>query len=259
MPGQLFTALAFTALAFTALREQLYADEDVLGVFLSGSRGKGFYTASSDYDVYIVTRDDAVNRAKQRYPFRYGADIDCIVVSLTEFRAYAEWDGGSHWDRYSFAHVNVLFERAGGTIQKLIEQKGKVPAEHRLELLRNALDACLNATYRSFRCRKRGDELGAKLEAAVSLPFLLEFLFALEGRHAPFAGYLERELQTYPLRALPLSTTKLLSYVGRALNADVEAQKRLLGYVDGLGHVEGLGDVFTGWGKAYPWMLTFSP
>ena len=76
---------------FTALNEQLQTDKDVLGIFLSGSRGKGFHTASSDYDVYIVVQDAAVNRAKLRYSFRYSTDIDCTVISLTDFRAYAEW------------------------------------------------------------------------------------------------------------------------------------------------------------------------
>ncbi len=116
----------------------------------------------------------------------------------------------------------------------------------------------VNAVYRSFKCLKRQDELGARLEAAVSISFLLEFLFALESRHAPFAGYLERELQTYPLYTLPLPVAELLSYISRVLNAEVEAQKSLLYHVDKLGHAEGLADVFTGWGKAYPWLLEFS-
>ncbi len=128
---------------FTALSERLYADEDVLGVFLSGSRGKGFHTDLSDYDVYIVVQDAAVNRAKQRYPFRYSVDIDYIVVSLTEFRAYAEWGSSHHWDRYSFAHVNVLVERKNGEIQKLVGQKGQIPAEYRTATLRSTLDAYL--------------------------------------------------------------------------------------------------------------------
>ena len=109
---------------FAALLDQLRADQAVLGAFLSGSRGKAFHTASSDYDVCIVIQDAAAERAKACYPFRYGAAIDCIVISLSKFRDYAEWGGDDHWDRYSFAHVKVLFEHTDETIQKLVEQKG---------------------------------------------------------------------------------------------------------------------------------------
>ncbi len=245
------------AQTFAALLDQLRADQAVLGAFLSGSRGKAFHTVSADYDVYVVVQD-AAERSKLRYPFRYSAAIDCIVVSLTEFRDYAEWGSSGHWDRYSFAHVNVLFDRTDGTIQKLVEQKGKIPTEHRTPVLRSSLDAYLNAVYRSFKCLKRGDTLGAKLEAATSVPFLLTFLFALESRHAPFAGYLARELNAYPLTRLPLSVAALLSSIDDALKADVRAQQTLLGHVDKLGHDEGLDDVFRGWDDAYPWMLNFS-
>ena len=66
--------------------DRLRADGSVLGVFLSGSRGKGFHTDTSDYDVYIVVHDESLEPARQRYPFRYSSIIDCIVASLSEFR-----------------------------------------------------------------------------------------------------------------------------------------------------------------------------
>ena len=243
---------------FAALLDQLRADQDVVGAFLSGSRGKAFHTASSDYDVYVVVQDAAAERTKLRYSFRYSAAIDCIVISLSEFRDYAEWGGSDHWDRYAFAHVKVLFEHTGGTIQKLVEQKGGIPTEHRTSVLRSSLDAYLNAVYRSFKCLKRGDKLGAKLEAAASVPLLLTFLFALESRHAPFAGYLARELETYPLSVLPLPVAEFLAHLDRVLTAEVRAQQTLLRCVDRLGHAEGLENVFKGWDDAYPWMLNFS-
>ena len=241
----------------TALFNRLQNDADMLGVFLSGSRGKGFHADTSDYDVYIVVWDDGLERAKLGYPFRYHPDIDCIVVSLGEFRTYAEPGSPNLWDRYSFAHVEVLFGSAKAEIQELVDRKGRLSVEQQAQTLHESLDAYLNAVYRTFKCLKKGNPFGAKLEAAQSIPPLLTFLFGLEGRHAPFAGYLERELTAYPLRTLPIPVAKLLMDLEGTLQAEASALKSLLYQVDKLGHDEGLDDVFTAWGGAYPWMLHF--
>lgn len=237
------------------LFDRLRTDTDVLGVFLSGSRGKGFHTPASDYDVYIVVTDEGLEPAQQRYPFRYTPNIDCIVASLTAFHAYAEPGSPDAWDRYSFAHVEVLFGHAKAEIQALVDRKGRLPPELRSQTLRDAPDAYLNAVYRAFKRLKRGDGLGAKFEAAGSIPPLLTFWFGLEGRVSPFAGYVEHELTCYPLQTLPIPVPDLLAGLEGTLNADLGAMKPLLNQVDRLGHAEGLGDVFAAWDDAYPWML----
>ena len=42
---------------FNHLREEAENDPNVIGFFLGGSRGKGFVTEHSDYDVYIIVKD----------------------------------------------------------------------------------------------------------------------------------------------------------------------------------------------------------
>lgn len=102
--------------------------------------------------------------------------------------------------------------------------------------------------------------LGSRLEAAVSVPALLTFLFAFEGRHAPFPGYLERELTHYPLVRLPLPTGALLSLIDQVLaSAEVAAQQTLLRIVDAMAREDGLGDVLTAWDDGYLWMHNFTP
>ena len=242
---------------FGALVAQLQNDPDVLGAFLSGSRGKGFATAHSDYDVVIVVRDGALDRCQARYPFRYAAGVDCVVYDLTGFRSYAAFGSPEAWDRYDFAHMELLFDHTG-ELPGLIEQKGRVPDEHREAVLRASLDAYINGLYRSLKCVRNGNDLGARLEAAVSVPALLTFLFALEGRHAPFPGYLEQELTHYPLARLPLSPDVLLSLIDWVLaSADVGAQQQLLRMVGGSAREAKLGDVLADWGDAYGWMQRF--
>lgn len=245
--------------AFDILLSKLQTDTDVLSAFLSGSRGKGFSTPDSDYDIVVVVQDEAVRRCQERYPFRYDQAIDCMVIGFSEFHAHAALSSPEAWNRYAFAHVKVHFDRTDGKVQALVDEKGHVPNDRREGVLRGSLDAYLNAVYRSLKCVRNRNDLGARLEAANSIPHLLEFLFALEGRHAPFAGYLERELAMYPLMRLPLASPDLLSLINHALRADVIALQNLLKVVDGLGRQEELDDVFAAWDEAYPRMRHFIP
>ncbi len=242
---------------FAALLAGLQGDPDVLGALLSGSRGKGFATTHSDYDVVIVVRDGALNKCHTRYPFRYAASIDCIIHDLTGFRSHTAFGSPEAWSRYDFAHMELLFDHTG-ELPGLIEQKGRVPDEHREAVLRASLDAYINSLYRSLICVRNGNDLGARLEAAVSVSALLTFLFALEGRHAPFPGYLELELTRYPLAHLPLSSDALISLIDRVLaSADVTAQQKSLRIADGLARKAGLVGVLADWGDDYGWMQRF--
>lgn len=121
--------------AFAVLLDQIKQDSDVLGALLSGSRGKGFATAHSDYDVILIVCDGALARCQARYPFRYAAGIDCVVHDLTGFSSHAAFGSPEAWDRYDFAHIELLFDHSG-KLPQLIEQKGRVPAEHRETVLR---------------------------------------------------------------------------------------------------------------------------
>jgi hypothetical protein len=245
--------------AFAELLEQLRRDSDVLGAFLSGSRGKGFSTVHSDYDVIIVVHDGKLAACQARYPFRYAAGIDCITHDLTGFYHYAAYGSLEAWNRYDFAHVQMLFDHTDD-LPRLIKEKGRVPAEHQEEMLRETLDAYVNGLYRSLKCLRNASILGARLEAAVSVSALLTFLFALEGRHVPFPGYLERELNHYPLVGLPLGPEELLSLIDRVLvSADVEAQQAVLRMVDKLARDAGLSNVLADWGDDYAWMQNFTP
>jgi 2'-5' RNA ligase/predicted nucleotidyltransferase len=243
---------------FNGLADQLKADKSVIGYFLSGSRGKGFNTPDSDFDVVIIAHDRAGTEVRERYPFRYHPEVDCTVHTLDEFRSYAAFGSSSGWDRYSFAHLSVEFDRSG-ELQKLVDEKGRLPESDRERLLREALDAYINSTYRSMKRTARGEYLGARLEAVQSIPHLLDLVFALEGRHAPFPGYLEQELENYPLTRLPFPPKKLVEMIGSILGAVVDAQQETLRLLESIRRDEGLGDVIGAWGDDYHWMLSFSP
>jgi hypothetical protein len=99
------------------------------GVVLTGSHAQGLATPWSDYDIRVILRDEAGVGTQTRYPPEGFPNIDLRVMPLREFADYARWDTPFAWDRYSFAHAQVLEDRTGD-ISALVEEKGRIPAEH---------------------------------------------------------------------------------------------------------------------------------
>jgi hypothetical protein len=88
----------------------------------------------------------------------------------------------------------------------------------------------------------------------------LTVIFALEGRHRPYYGYLARELAARPLASFPLPADDLLAMLSTILeSADAGTQQRLLGILDTLGRQAGCGEVFDAWESDYVWMQQYQP
>ncbi|MHA2089124.1 MAG: nucleotidyltransferase domain-containing protein, partial [Promethearchaeota archaeon] len=88
-------------------------DPNIIGFFLVGSRGRGFHTKHSDYDVYIIVGDNVTQVYKERYPKLKYEGIDLMVFSYTEFANYASWGSAYAWDRYTFSHISTLIDKNG--------------------------------------------------------------------------------------------------------------------------------------------------
>ena len=244
---------------FESVYERALLDPSVVGLFLSGSRGKGFEAPHSDYDIRVVLAEGVnVEAAARPYEvFKRSQVIEFGFMTLGQLRAYAGFGSDLTWDRYSFAHVEALIDRTG-LLQPVIDAKGRLPEEQRLRHVREELDSFINSVYRSFKCHRRGDTLGARLEAVTGVPSLLNVAFGLEGRHAPYLGYLNRELDVYPLEAFPLESEALLQLISEiADSGNVSAQQRLLQTVEPLCKAEGMADIFEAWEDAYPWLLAY--
>lgn len=157
------------------------ADPNILAFLLLGSRGKGLSTEHSDYDCTLIVKDEAVNayRAQSEELNREGFDLS--VTTLTEFAEYAAWGSATAWDRYNFAHTKALVDKLG-IVQKMIDEKGAVPASERGPFIRRSLDHYINQVYRSLKCHRDGDMVASRLEAAEGINPLLDAIFArMEG------------------------------------------------------------------------------
>lgn len=68
--------------AYAELVERARADEDVLGLILTGSRGRGFRVRpDSDWDVRLVLRDGAPDT----YSTPHGSPVEVFVLGRSAF------------------------------------------------------------------------------------------------------------------------------------------------------------------------------
>lgn len=248
----------------TEIYEKIYdeakKDPNIIGFFLGGSRGKEFQTKYSDYDTYIIVKDNCVKEYKEGYPFRKYKGIDLIVFSYSEFKNYARWGSHEAFDRYSFSYVKALIDK-NGEIQEILDDLSKVPQDFLSKHIAGALDGYINFLYRSLKCIRDGNIEAARLEAAFSIPYFLDVIFAIHnGRLRPYYKYLKWELEKFPLTKFPMSAEEIVNNLMRILdNADYKTQQKFLIITEKVLRKEGFGNVFESWGDDFPWMKSFKP
>lgn len=230
-------------LTHDAFVELATADPAVVGLVLKGSRARdGMITRYSDHDLYVVLADDTTT-GLTRFAGHRTAELDLVIVSPTEFRAA----GMPGFERYALARARIVLDRLDGGIARILADKARLDAD---EAFRNAggrLDACANSLYRSVRNHRDGQVLAARLDAADSMRFLLELLFALDRRPRPCNKYLEWELDRYPLPGW--DTGVLLRAVDRiSATGGAALQRHLFALVETVAREAGHGEVLDAWG-----------
>lgn len=242
---------------FDTLVKEAEADPNILGLILQGSRGKGFETDDSDYDVQIVVKDGTEEMYKKKYQ-KNVENADAWTHSLSQLKTCNAWNGPEHWDRYDYLHVKILVDKTDGLIQKLCGEKGHIPPEEKDAYVRGRLDAYLDSFFRSVKAYKKGNKSGSLLRAAGSVPFLLDVVFGLNGRHTPFLDYLEQELQTYPLEKLPWNPADFYNNViGIVSTGSITAQQEVAKALETWARKEGYGDVFDAWEGKDRWAMEY--
>ena len=226
-------------MTFEDLVAEAEADPDVVGLVLSGSRGKGaFVTERSDYDAWFIVRDrEALERWARAHPSRHGDPIEVLLATLDAFER--------HPPDYAFAHVTPLLDKGG--LAELVAAKGRVDPASAAE----PLDGYVNMLYRSLKNERDGRSFEARLDAAESVPYFLEFLFRAHGRVRPFNKWLRWELEEHPLGP-PWTAAELLPRLERILAG--RGQRELFRDAEHLARATGHGETIDGWEPDVPWL-----
>ncbi|MFB7245599.1 hypothetical protein CW362_09940 [Streptomyces populi] len=231
-------------MTFDAFVDLAAADPDVVGLVLKGSRAhEGMATERSDHDLYVVLADGAATDLT-RFTGHRTPELDLVVLSLGEFRAA----GMPGFERYALARARIVLDRLDGAVAQILADKARLDVAEAFREADERLDAYANSLYRSVKNTRDGHALAARLDAADSVRFLLESLFALDRRPRPYNKYLEWELARFPLPGWDtgrlLDTLDLISATG-----DVSTQRRLFGRVETVARRAGHGAVLDAWGS----------
>ncbi|MFI6743602.1 hypothetical protein ACIBI9_62955 [Nonomuraea sp. NPDC050451] len=230
-------------LTYHAFVELATADPAVVGLVLKGSRAHdGMITEHSDHDLYVVLADGAATDLT-RFAGHRSPELDLVIITLSEFRT----TGMPGFERYALARARIVLDRLGGGIARILAAKARLDADETFRDSGEWLDAYANSLYRSVKNDRDGHSLAARLDAADSVRFLLELLFALDRRPRPYNKYLEWELARHPLpgwdTGLLLDAVRRISGTG-----DVQLQRRLFAQVEAAARRAGHGAVLDAWG-----------
>jgi hypothetical protein len=142
----------------------------------------------------------------------------------------------------------VVLDRLDGGIAQILADKAQLDAGEAFRPSAEWLDAYANSLYRCVKNDRDGNALAARLDAADSVRFLLELLFALDRRPRPYNKYLTWELARYPLPGW--DADKLLNAVDCiARTGDVRLQRRLFARVEAAARQAGHSKVLDAWGE----------
>jgi hypothetical protein len=203
-------------------------DENVIGVVVFGSRGKGaFVTEGSDWDVFVVVHEVRGDR-----PLRHGDVLETVEVTLDQLRNPPEWN------RYALTWLRPQLDKTGDVADALREATIIDPAT-----AAEPLDGYVNLYYRSAKNARLGLQLASFLDAQESVPWYLQFVFAVHGRARPYNKWLEWELREHPLPVdVDLPRLERIARTG-----DLDDQRALFRETETLARTLGHGATIDGW------------
>lgn len=197
--------------------------DGLLGIVLTGSAGRDLATARSDVDVVVVLTDEAA----ADHPGLHSPEVDEAVSSWSELVRVAPFGTEDWWFRWSYAWAPVVLDRTDGDLGRAVRRQATLTPEEADRVLvdHDRLDGWLNFAYRALKDHRDGRPLETRLDAAESVPWLLDVVFALAGRVRPYNKYLAWELRTHPVDGWPAD--ELLPLVGRMLDGDAGAVREV--------------------------------
>lgn len=237
------------------LKKEAREDRNIIGLFFIGSQGKDRSTKYSDYDIKIIVEEGVSSEYKKKYE-ESSENFNIYVNSLSEFREHAKIGTPEEVYRYSYAHVDAVVDKTG-EIQELLDKKSKIPEEEVEKYVSKYLDDYIKYYYKSIKCIRDGNYVGARLEAARSVNYFLKVIFGLDGRPTPYYKHLKWELEENPLESFDMASDKVIDRLLKILrNGSLEAQKELFLKVDEVCRKEGYSEVLDDW-RNLPWMKSF--
>lgn len=221
---------------------------DLIGVLLYGSYSLGMNTETSDIDLMGILLGDTV--PERELWVQDGLEVELNFLTAERWLSLAQVD---HWLNFGLAHGKVLLD-PHGIVAEGLKRLQTLPESYRGHSV-ELLDTYLNTTYRSLKAWRRGDELGARLHAGMGVMALIDALFRLAGKWAPYWDRLDGQWGC--LDSLGLDTVPMQQEISTVVfDASVSAQKILYRRVSGWMRVHGHAEIFDAWDSDFHELLT---
>jgi hypothetical protein len=229
------------------LKEFSLGNEAVVGLLLSGSRGRGLDRPSSDWDCYLVTTGSIFHEG----PTTFDPPLEVSVLTVDEFRVSGTPDAVDAWQAYAFVHIEVTIDKLDGEIAEIAAGKEFLDAAVAKRQSRERLDEYINSAVRAAKCARDGQSEGAVLDAAASIAPAIASLFAFEARIPPYNRFLTRELRKHPLAKLIRSQAETLpALLAEVATGRETSSESLFAVMEPIARDAGLGDVIDDWDES---------
>lgn len=199
----------------------------------------------------MVLTDDAAHGCRTTR----STAVDEIPLSLSMLEDVPSFGSKRWWLRWSFAWAPTLLDRTDGRVPAAVRRQATLnPTEADAVLVEHdRLDGWINYAYRALKADRDNRPLERRLDAAESMPWLLDVVFSLAGRIRPYHKYLPWELREHPLPDWPADV--LLHLLERTLDGDPAAIRETfarvraccVAYDQPRGHAR-TREVINGWG-----------
>jgi len=230
-------------------------DPNVLALIPVGSWGKGAQTKYSDFDCVLIVKNEKEEEYKKHYKDYGYPEIDLSVLSLVAFKNYASVGSTEEWNRYNYANVTPVVDKTNGEAQKVIDEKATFPKDKTKGYVSGSLDAYINQVYRSLKNYRDGNNIAGLLDAAESIPFILNAVFALHGRVRPYNKYLVTDIEKRPLEKLSIDGINFIGLISEIITkGDTEKQKQLFRLIEPIFKKEGFSSTLEGWREKLSWI-----
>jgi hypothetical protein len=175
------------------LAAEVRDDPESVGLILHGSRAAGTEREGSDFDLIRVVRDEAYPAHAKLRDKRRGADGLAVDVFYSSPARLSELAERPDWRVGMLVTGRVVVDR--GALAALVATTLERAGEHARANLDEHYDGYLNCFVRSLKAWRRGNELGARMQASESSLHLVRLLFALERRWHPYHDQLAGPLR----------------------------------------------------------------
>lgn len=160
-------------MTYEELVEVARADDAVVGLVLTGSRGRGYaVTEEADWDVRLVVRDAVAGDCRERYATRHGSRVEVVVLSLSEFEDAGAIGSPSEWDRYSYVDARSPSTIPTGRSRVSSGRRARSRPTRRGPSAAGRLDDYVNCLYRAAKNERSSLVQEGRLDAAESIAAL---------------------------------------------------------------------------------------